>query len=107
MISLNNLTLSFGGFTLLDNISLHITDSDRIGLVGKNGAGKTTLLRLIVGEQSPTEGTVSKPTGIKIGYLPQQMEHHKGRSVLEETLTVFDSYFKMQRRLDLITEELS
>ncbi|MBP5210769.1 MAG: ABC-F family ATP-binding cassette domain-containing protein, partial [Bacteroidales bacterium] len=107
MISLNNLTLSFGGFTLLDNISLHISDSDRIGLVGKNGAGKTTLLRLIVGEQSPTEGTVSKPAGIKIGYLPQQMEHHKGRSVLDETLTVFDSYFKMHRRLDAITEELS
>ena len=62
MISINDLTVSFGGFTLLDNINLHISDRDRIGLVGKNGAGKTTLLRLITGLQSPTSGRVVGPT---------------------------------------------
>ena len=60
MISLDNLTVSYGGWTLFDNISLLINPKDRIGLVGKNGAGKTTLLRLIVGEQQPTSG--SSPT---------------------------------------------
>ena len=59
MISLDNLTVSYGGWTLFDNISLLINPKDRIGLVGKNGAGKTTLLRLIVGEQQPTSGSIS------------------------------------------------
>ena len=59
MISLDNLTVSYGGWTLFDNISFLINEKDRIGLVGKNGAGKTTLLRIITGEQQPTEGCVT------------------------------------------------
>ena len=72
MISLDNLTVSYGGWTLFDNISLLINPKDRIGLVGKNGAGKTTLLRLIVGEQQPTSGSISYNGECTIGYLPQQ-----------------------------------
>ena len=107
MISINDLTVSFGGYTLLDNINLHISDRDRIGLVGKNGAGKTTILKLIVGLQSPTSGRIAKPAGAVIGYLPQQMEHNHSRNVIDETMTVFDGYFKMQARLDAISAELA
>ena len=57
MISINNLTLSFGGFDLLKDINFHISDNDRIGLVGKNGAGKSTLLKLILGINTPTHGS--------------------------------------------------
>ena len=90
MISLGNITVSFGAFTLLDGVSFHISESDKIGLVGKNGAGKSTLMKLITGEQAPTSGTIDKPSGISIGYLPQIMEHHRGRTVIDETMTVFD-----------------
>ena len=84
MISINNLTVSYGSFTLLDGINFHISERDKIGLTGKNGAGKSTLMKLIMGLQSPTSGSVDKPDGIRIGYLPQIMEHHKGRSVIDE-----------------------
>lgn len=107
MISINNLTVAFGGYTLLNDINFHISQQDRIGLVGKNGAGKSTMLKLICGIQHPSSGTVSVPTGCRIGYLPQIMEHHKGRSVLEETLTAFDDVHKQEEELDRITAELS
>ena len=106
MISVNSLTVAFGGFTLLDNINFHISESDKIGLVGKNGAGKSTLLKLICGLQSPTSGKVSVPSGIRIGYLPQIMEHHKGRSVIDEAMTAFSEVFSMEDRIEQITVEL-
>ena len=77
MISISNLTVAYGGFTLLDGISFHISESDKIGLVGKNGAGKSTIMKLICGEQNPTSGHIDKPAHVQIGYLPQIMEHHK------------------------------
>ena len=73
MISLDNLTVSYGGWTLFDNISFLINPKDRIGLVGRNGAGKTTLLRIITGEQQPTSGHVTLNGECTIGYLPQTM----------------------------------
>ncbi len=106
MISINNLTLSFGGFDLLKEVNFHISDNDRIGLVGKNGAGKSTLLKLILGINTPTHGSVMVPPGVNIGYLPQIMEHAKGKTVLDETLTAFDSLFKMHERLEVIGREL-
>lgn len=107
MISLNNVTVAFGSFTLLDNVSLHISESDKIGLVGKNGAGKSTLMKLITGEMSPTVGHIDKPSGIRIGYLPQIMEHHKGKSVIDEVMTVFDHITDMEAELASINEELA
>ena len=88
MISINNVSVSFGGFTLLNDINFHITDKDRIGLVGKNGAGKSTLLKLILGLNTPSEGNIMVPPGLKLGYLPQQMEHAKDKTVLQEALTL-------------------
>ena len=107
MISITDLTVSFGGITLLNDISLHISEKDRIGLTGRNGAGKSTLLKLIVGEQHPTSGNVMVPQNLTIGYLPQQMQHHKGRTVMEETMTVFEDFFALHRRVDEISSELA
>ena len=107
MISINNLTVAYGGFTLLNEIDFHISDNDKIGLVGKNGAGKSTVLKLICGLQNPTSGKVAVPTGVKIGYLPQIMEHHKGRTVIEETMTAFSELFDEEAELEKITIELA
>ena len=107
MISINNLTVAYGGFTLLNEINFHISESDKIGLVGKNGAGKSTILKLICGLQSPTSGKVAVPGGLKIGYLPQIMEHHRGRSVIDEAMTAFADMFAMEAELERITLELA
>ena len=107
MISINNLTVAYGGFTLLNEINFHISESDKIGLVGKNGAGKSTILKLICGLQSPTSGKVAVPGGVKIGYLPQIMEHHRGRSVIDEAMTAFADMFALEAELERITVELS
>ena len=107
MISINNLTVSYGGFTLLNDINFHISENDKIGLVGKNGAGKSTILKLICGLQTPTSGKIAVPSGLKIGYLPQIMEHHKDRSVIDETMTAFADMYAQEEELDNITKELS
>lgn len=107
MISINDLTVAFGGFTLLDNINFHINDRDRIGLVGKNGAGKSTILKLIMGVQSPTSGKILMPAGQKIGYLPQMMEHQKGKSVIDETMTAFKELHDLNARLDEVSAQLA
>jgi len=107
MISINDLTVSFGGYTLLDGINFHINDKDRIGLVGKNGAGKSTILKLIMGLQTPTSGKILMPSGQYVGYLPQLMEHHKGHSVIEETLSAFDDLHRLEKRMEEISAELA
>ena len=107
MISINDLTVAFGGFTLLDGINFHINDKDRIGLVGKNGAGKSTILKLIMGLQSPTSGKILMPAGQKIGYLPQMMEHPKGKSVIDETMTAFKELHELNDRLDSVSAQLA
>ena len=106
MISIENVTVAYGGYVLLDNINFHVSDSDKIGLVGKNGAGKSTILKMICGLQNPTSGRIDRPKDITIGYLPQIMEHHKGRSVLDEALTVFQSSAEIEHRIESLTMEL-
>ena len=107
MISINSLTVAYGGFVLLNDINFHISENDKIGLVGKNGAGKSTILKLICGLQSPTNGKVAVPNDVKIGYLPQIMEHHRGRSVIDEAMTAFSEMFDLETELEKITVELS
>ena len=107
MISINNLTVAYGGFTLLNEINFHISESDKIGLVGKNGAGKSTILKLVCGLQSPTSGKIAVPNGVKIGYLPQIMEHHRGRSVIDEAMTAFADMFDLEAELERISLELA
>lgn len=107
MISLTGVTVSFGSWNLLDCIDLHISEADKIGLVGKNGAGKSTLMKLITGEQQPTSGVVSVPAGLRLGYLPQIMEHHRGHSVIDEVLTVFSYIHDMEAELERLTAQLA
>lgn len=106
MISLNNVTVSFGGFNLLDDISFHISETDKIGLVGKNGAGKSTILKILCGEQKPASGRIDMPVGMKIGYLPQIMDHHKGRTVIEEAMSVFEYIHELEREMERISVSL-
>ncbi len=107
MISLDNLTVSYGGWTLFDNISFLINPKDRIGLVGKNGAGKTTLLRLIVGLQQPTSGAVTINGECTIGYLPQQMKVADTTSLLEETEKAFDEVLRIEAEIARLTTEIA
>ena len=107
MVSVNNITLSFGSFNLLDGITFSIGEKERIGLVGKNGAGKSTLMKLICGDIAPTSGSVDKPDALEIGFLPQVMEHHKGRSVFDETMTAFRKIILMREELESATASLS
>jgi len=106
MISMDNISVRFGGFTLLDGISFMVNPRDRIGLVGKNGAGKTTILRLIAGLQQPSEGKVIISSGDTVGYLPQQMIHPEGNTVYEEAMTAFSEVLEMEKRMDFIGHEL-
>ncbi|MEA3462690.1 MAG: ABC-F family ATP-binding cassette domain-containing protein [Bacteroidota bacterium] len=106
MISIDNVTIRFGAFVLLDKISFQVNPGDRIGLVGRNGAGKTTILNLIDGRQDPDEGRVVRSTGNEVGYLPQQMRHRKGKSLYREALNAFASVIALKKRIDSITAEL-
>ncbi len=107
MISLDNLTVSYGGWTLFDNISFLINEKDRIGLVGKNGAGKTTLLRIITGEQQPTEGAVTINGECTIGYLPQQMRVADTTTLKAETEKAFDEVLRLEAEIASLTAEIA
>ena len=106
MISIEDVTVAYGGFVLLDKINFHVSETDKIGLVGKNGAGKSTILKLICGQQNPTSGRIDKPRDLTVGYLPQIMEHHRGRTVLEETMTAFAGTAEIEREIASVTREL-
>ncbi len=107
MISVDNLSVSFGGWTLFDGISFLINPKDRIGLVGKNGAGKTTLLRIIDGEQQPTSGAITRNGDCTIGYLPQQMKVADTTTLLEETAKAFAEVLELEAEIGRITSELA
>lgn len=107
MISLNNIGVEFSARPLFSDISFVINKNDKIALAGKNGAGKSTLLKILAGVQAPTTGSVSMPSGLSIGYLPQQMEISDDRTVLEEAKTAFGHIEELKNRLDSATEELA
>ena len=107
MISIDDITVAYGGFVLLDKINFHISETDKIGLVGKNGAGKSTIMKLIGGLQNPTSGHIDKPNHLTVGYLPQIMEHHRGLSVLDEALSAFDESNALEERVAEVTAELA
>ena len=107
MISLDNLTVSYGGWTLFDNISFLINPKDRIGLVGKNGAGKTTLLRIITGEQQPTSGAVTINGECTIGYLPQTMRVADTTTLVQETAKAFDEVLRLEAEIEDLTRQIT
>ena len=107
MIAIDNLTVSFGGWTLFDEISFLVNPKDRIGLVGKNGAGKTTLLRIITGEQQATSGAVTRNSDCTIGYLPQQMKVADTTTLIEETAKAFAEVLAIEAEIEQITTALA
>ena len=107
MISIDNLSVSFGGWTLFDQISFLINPKDRIGLVGRNGAGKTTILKLIAGLQQPTSGAVTRNADCSIGYLPQQMQVADTTSLIEETAKAFEEVLAIEREIESLTREIA
>ena len=107
MISIDNISVSYGGWTLFDNISFLVNPKDRIGLVGKNGAGKTTLLRMIVGEQQPTSGAVTRNADCTVGYLPQQMKVADTTTLLDETATAFAEVLHIESEIEQLNVELA
>lgn len=100
MISIDNLTVSFGGWDLFKDISLVVNPKDRIGLVGKNGAGKTTLLRVLTGEQPATSGVVTRNGDCTLGYLPQQMALADTTTLAAETAKAFDELIALEREME-------
>ena len=107
MISVDQLSVEFGGFTLLDEISFVVNQRDKIALVGKNGAGKSTMLKIFAGLQSPSKGGLSVPKDVTIGYLPQHMIHNDGTTVMEEAEKAFGHIFKLQEEILRMTNELA
>ena len=107
MISVEGLTVEFGGFTLFDDVSFVVNKKDRIALVGKNGAGKSTMLKIFAGLQSPTSGTVSIPKETTIGYLPQQMQLTDSRTVREEAEQAFGHIQEMEKEIERLNLELA
>ncbi|MBE0679653.1 MAG: ABC-F family ATP-binding cassette domain-containing protein, partial [Bacteroidales bacterium] len=106
MVSVNNVSLLFGSFVLLDEVSFLITRQERIGLTGRNGAGKSTLMKIIAGMQDPTSGSIERPRELTIGYLEQQMKVSDTTTVLEEALTSFTELRALEQEIADTTREI-
>ena len=107
MITVDGLTVEFGGTTLFKDISFQINEKDRIALMGKNGAGKSTLLKIIAGVRKPTRGSVSAPKDCVVAYLPQHLMTEDGRTVFDETCQAFAHLHEIQVEIDRINNELT
>ena len=107
MVSVDGLTVEFGGTTLFSDISFVINEKDRIALMGKNGAGKSTLLKILAGVRTATRGVVSAPKDTVIAYLPQHLMTEDGRTVFEEASQAFAHLYEMEAELDRMNNELA
>lgn len=107
MISIEQLTVEFGATPLFDQVSFLINPKDRIALVGKNGAGKTTLLRLLSGKMAPTRGRITMPKDLTLGYLPQQMTHQSGVTVMQEAEQAFEHITDLQESIERMEHEMA
>jgi len=107
MISGENIGISFGGFDLFRDVSFLINPKDKIGLVGKNGAGKTTLLKILAGLSKPTEGSITAPKDLTVGYLPQQMKVSDTRPLKAETILAFDELLKLGKTITSVNKQIA
>ena len=107
MISINDLNVSFGGYDLFSDVNFHVGDKDKIGLVGKNGSGKSTILKILAGINKPSSGRVMIPSTEKIGYLPQEMEHNRDKSVIDEAMMAFSYIDKIKAGIEYISLQLA
>lgn len=106
MISVDGLTVEFGGTTLFKDISFQINEKDRIALMGKNGAGKSTLLKILAGVRQPTRGKVSAPKDTVVAYLPQHLMTEDGRTVFEEACLPFSHLKELEGEIEAMNNEL-
>ena len=106
MLTVQQLSVAFGGDVLFDTISFRIGGGDRIGLIGKNGAGKSTMLRVLAQQQELTSGQLAYEKNTSIGYLPQDVEHNTGKTVLEEAYTAFPRLQTIEQELQHINHNL-
>jgi len=107
MITVNDISVQFGGTTLFSDVSFAINENDKIALMGKNGAGKSTLLKIIAGVSKPSTGSISAPREAVIAYLPQHLLTEDGATVMEEASKAFSEIFKMKSEIDEINEQLT
>ncbi|MFH6949326.1 ABC-F family ATP-binding cassette domain-containing protein [Flavobacterium sp. FlaQc-51] len=107
MITVNDISVQFGGTTLFSDVSFAINENDKIALMGKNGAGKSTLLKIIAGQSKPSTGSISAPKEAVIAYLPQHLLIRDGSTVMEEASKAFGEIFKMKAEIDEINEQLT
>lgn len=107
MVSVNKVAVTFGSFTLFEDVSFVISPKERIALTGKNGAGKSTLLKLIAGIDAPSAGSIDKTKGLRIGYLPQVMRHTDGMTVYQECETVFSHIRELEAEVDALALEMA
>ena len=107
MISVDGLTVEFGGTTLFQDVSFLVNEKDRIALMGKNGAGKSTLLKILAGVRTPSRGSISVPKDTVIAYLPQHLMTDNKRTVFEETSQAFSHLFEMEKEIERLNNELA
>ncbi len=107
MISVDGLTVEFGGSTLFSDISFVVNDKDRIALMGKNGAGKSTLLKIMAGVKSASKGRISAPKDAVIAYLPQHLLTEDNRTVFDEAARAFSRIHEMESEIAALNEELA
>ncbi len=107
MLNIHNLSISFGGEYLFEEISFMLTAGDRVGLVGKNGAGKSTMLKILSKEQEPDSGQIAMDKEVKIGFLKQDIDFVQGRTVLEEAYQAFTEIKKIELEIDVINKQLA
>lgn len=107
MITVNDISVQFGGTTLFSDVSFAINENDKIALMGKNGAGKSTLLKIIAGQSKPSTGNISAPKEAVIAYLPQHLLTTDGATVMEEASKAFGEIFSMKAEIDEINEQLT
>jgi ATP-binding cassette subfamily F protein 3 len=107
MLNIHNLSVSFGGTYLFEEVTFRLGSGDRVGLVGKNGAGKSTMLKMLAGDIKPDSGTIATEKDIKLGFLRQDIDFEKGRTVLDEAYQAFEEIKRIEFQLDEINHQLA
>jgi len=107
MLNIHNLSVSFGGTFLFEEVTFRLGAGDRVGLVGKNGAGKSTMLKILAGDFKPDSGVIATEKEVKMGFLRQDIDFEEGRTVLEEAYQAFDEIKKTEFRIDEINHQLA
>ena len=106
MLNIHNLSVSFGGTYLFEEVTFRLGSGDRVGLVGKNGAGKSTMLKILAGDFKPDSGVIATEKEVKMGFLRQDIDFEQGRTVLEEAYQAFEEIKRAELKLDELNHQL-